>query len=209
MASGDHCPLPTACRIDIRHVHQFKSHLVPRARSNLLLSASLGHTCYLELARGFTYTLHVAPLAMGARVLYLWPLKDHSCPSSIFAPSWQGWVGHLLHAGERPGSPRCPLSFVYSTWSAIKTHVHVKIVPAVEVYTVAEMLVRHSILIRPSSTYVRVTRCLRPTYEVPVAKNPLECPTRAVGWCGHAAYAAHPLASVRHRSWRVTGWNSC
>jgi hypothetical protein len=33
-----------------------------------------------------------------------------------------------------------------------------------------------------------------------VAKNPLECPTRAVGWCGHAADAAGPLASVRHRS---------
>ncbi len=28
----------------------------------------------------------------------------------------------------------------------------------------------------------------------------VECPTQAVGWCGHAAYAAHPLASVRHRS---------
>jgi hypothetical protein len=27
-------------------------------------------------------------------------------------------------------------------------------------------------------------------------KNPLECPTQAVEWCGHAAYAAHPLASV-------------
>jgi hypothetical protein len=37
-----------------------------------------------------------------------------------------------------------------------------------------------------------------------MAKNPLECPTRAVEWCGHAAYAAHPLASVRHRSWLVT-----
>ncbi len=80
-------------------------------------------------------------------------------------------VGHLLHAGERPGSPRCPLSIVYSTWSAIKTHVNVIIVPADEVCTVAEMLVRHSILIRPSSTYVRVTCCLRPTYEVPMAKK--------------------------------------
>jgi hypothetical protein len=38
-----------------------------------------------------------------------------------------------------------------------------------------------------------------------MAKNPLECPTRAVEWCGHTAYAAHPLASVRHRSWLVTG----
>jgi hypothetical protein len=142
---------------------------------------------------------------MGARVLYLWSLKDHSCPSSLLSQcTYLARVGHLLHAGERPGSPRCPLSFVYSTWSAIKTHVNVKIVPAVEVCIVAEMLVRHSILIRPSSTYVRVTCCLRPTYEVPMARNPLECPTRAVGWCGHAAYAAHPLASVRHRSWRVT-----
>jgi hypothetical protein len=32
----------------------------PRARS-LLLSDPLGHTCYLELARGLTYTLHVSP----------------------------------------------------------------------------------------------------------------------------------------------------
>ncbi len=115
-------------------------------------------------------------------------------------------AGRLLHTGELPGSPRCPLSVVYSTWFAIKTHVNVIIVPAVEACTVAEMLVRHSVLIRPSSTYVRVTCCLRPSYEVPMAKSPLECPTPAVGWCGHAAYAAHPLASVRHRSWRVTEW---
>jgi hypothetical protein len=31
-------------------------------------------------------------------------------------------------------------------------------------------------------------------------KNPLKCPTQAVGWYEHAADAAHPLASVRHRS---------
>jgi hypothetical protein len=76
----------------------------------------------------------------------------------------------------------------------------VVIVPAVEDHSVAKKLIRHHVLIRPSSTYVRVTCCLRPTYEVLKAKNPLECPTPAVGWCGHAAYAAHPLASVRHRS---------
>jgi hypothetical protein len=76
----------------------------------------------------------------------------------------------------------------------------VVIVPAVEDRSVAKKLVRHHVLIRPSSTYVRVTCCLRPTYEVLKAKNPLECPTPAVGWCGHAADAAHPLASVRHRS---------
>ncbi len=74
------------------------------------------------------------------------------------------------------------------------------IVPAVKDRSVAKKLVRHHVLIHPSSTYVRVTCCLRPMYEVLKAKNPLECPTPAVGWCGHAADAAHPLASVRHRS---------
>jgi hypothetical protein len=62
------------------------------------------------------------------------------------------------------------------------------------------MLVRHSVLIRPSSTYVRVTCCLRPSYEVLMVKIPLECPTGAVGWCEHPAEEALPLASVRHRS---------
>ncbi len=50
--------------------------------------------------------------------------------------------------------------------------------------------------VKPSSS--------RPTCSPKLRKNPLECPTQAVGWCGHAAYAAHPLASVRHRSWLVT-----
>jgi hypothetical protein len=76
----------------------------------------------------------------------------------------------------------------------------VVIVPAVKDRSVDMKLVRHHLLIRPSSTYVRVTCCLCPSYEVLKAKNPLECPTPAVGWCEHAADAAHPLASIRHRS---------
>jgi hypothetical protein len=67
------------------------------------------------------------------------------------------------------------------------------------------MLVRHSELNCPRTCSVRSKpSSYRPTCSPKWRKNPLECPTRAVEWCGHAAYAAHPLASVRHRSWLVT-----
>jgi hypothetical protein len=36
-----------------------------------------------------------------------------------------------------------------------------------------------------------------------MAENPLEGPTPVGGWCEHAADAAHPLASLRHRSCRL------
>jgi hypothetical protein len=147
----------------------------------------------------------LAPLAIGARVLFPWSLKDHPCPSSILSRyilSWQGQDIFSMLVNFR-GRHVVLLSIVSSTWFAIKTHVNVIIVPAIEARPVAKMLVCHSVLIRPSSTYVPVTCCLCPTYEVLMAKIPLECPTRAVRWCEHAADAAHPLASVHRRSWRV------
>jgi hypothetical protein len=175
MAGGDHCPQQTACRIisatyNSSSLILFHIHIV---LSKLLLSASLGHTCYLELARGTTYTLHVSPPCDGdPRAI---PVVLKGPPMSFFnlvsIHLKLARVGHLLHAGELPGSPRCPVSVVYSMWFAIKTHVNVITVPAVEACTVAEMLVCRSILIRPSSTCMRVTCCLRPTYEVPMAKK--------------------------------------
>jgi hypothetical protein len=163
--------------------------------------------CVLSRAstwHGITYTLHVSPPRDGGpratSVVLKGPLMSFFNLVSVHLKLARVRVGHLLHAGERPGPPRCPLSVVLLHVIRHKDPRYVVIVPAVEICTVGEMLVRHSILIRPSSTYVRVTCCPRLTYEVPMAKNPLECPTRAVGWCGHAAYAAHPLASVRHRS---------
>ncbi len=102
---------------------------------------------------------------------------------------------HLLNAGELLGSHIVLLSDVSSTWFAIKIHINIIIVPAVEARPVIKMLVRHSVLI-----------CPRATYEVKMVVDPLEYPTQAVGCCEHAADAGHPLASVHHRSWRVTEW---
>jgi hypothetical protein len=130
----DHCPLQSAYWLKILHVQQFCSHL-PRPRSPQVPSwccpASLGHMCYLEVAGGFTYTLHVSPPRDGACVLSPWALKDHPCPS--FISRWhlllrlkRAW--HLLHAGELLGSPRYLLSVASSTWFVIKIHVHVNTV---------------------------------------------------------------------------------
>jgi hypothetical protein len=74
----------------------------------------LGQTCYLELAQGFTYTLHVKPPPDGSQRAIPEALKDLPCPSYILSrhiccSSWKG-VSHLLHAGELPGSPHCPLA---------------------------------------------------------------------------------------------------
>jgi hypothetical protein len=60
----DHCPLQSACRLNIRHVQQFNSQLLPRPHIPTSQAASihsLSHTCYLELARGLSSTLHVGP----------------------------------------------------------------------------------------------------------------------------------------------------
>jgi|LakMenE18May11ns_1017448.scaffolds.fasta_scaffold9655040_2 hypothetical protein len=86
--------------MSFRHVQQFKYHLLPRARSKssrpkLLLSDSLGHTCYLELARGTTYTLHVSPPRDGGPravpvVLKGPPMSFYHLVSYIL--SWQGQV---------------------------------------------------------------------------------------------------------------------
>jgi hypothetical protein len=39
----------------------FHVHVVLTSSAAVVHPASLGHTCYLELAHGFTYTLHVSP----------------------------------------------------------------------------------------------------------------------------------------------------
>ncbi len=82
--------------------------------SKLLLSASLGHTCYLELARGITYTLHISPPRDGD--LRAIPVVLKGPPMSFFnlvsIHLKLARVGHLFHAGELPGSQRCPLSVV-------------------------------------------------------------------------------------------------
>ncbi len=105
----------TISMLDHCHVQQFYS-LFPSPRSLHVLScfhhASLGQTCYLELSRGFTYTLHISPLAMGARVLFPRSLKDPPCPSCILSQRicCLGWKRvSLLHTGELPGLSRCPL----------------------------------------------------------------------------------------------------
>ncbi len=75
----------------------------------LMLVSLLGPTCYLELARGFTYTLHVSPPRDGGPTCwFLVPLKGlprrplamsrHIC--CLSCPK----VRLLLHAGELPGS---------------------------------------------------------------------------------------------------------
>jgi hypothetical protein len=118
MAGGDHCPLPTACRINIRHVQQFKSHLIPRTRRLLQADAVLIPRPYV-LSRastwhGITYTLHVSPPRDGGPraipVVLKGPLMSFFNLVSVHLKLAR--VGHLLHAGERPGPPRCPLSVV-------------------------------------------------------------------------------------------------
>ncbi len=47
----------------------------------LMLVSLLGPTCYLELARGSTYTLHVSPPRDGVHVLVLVPFKGLPRPS--------------------------------------------------------------------------------------------------------------------------------
>jgi hypothetical protein len=48
----------------IFHVHRTRSLLV------LMLVSLPGPMCYLELARGFTYTLHISPPRDGAHAWY-------------------------------------------------------------------------------------------------------------------------------------------
>jgi hypothetical protein len=86
-----------------------------------------------------------------------------------------------------------------------------KLVPKSQNFIIT-MLIHHSILSRPrvKKLILRLVPspfkdgCPRHCHVVKMALNPLECPTRAVGWCEHAADAAHSLASVRHCSWQVT-----
>ncbi len=61
--------------------------------------------------------------------------------------------------------------FLHVLHHAIRTHVKVVVVPAVDNHSISKKLVRHHVLIRPSSTYMSVTCCLRPTYEVLMAKK--------------------------------------
>jgi hypothetical protein len=81
------------------------------SQAELLLSASLGDMYYLELACGITYTLHVSPPRDGGpRAI---PVVLKGPPMSFFhhvsIHLKLTRAGHLLHAGELPGSPRCPL----------------------------------------------------------------------------------------------------
>jgi hypothetical protein len=83
----------------------------------------------------------------------------------------------------------------------MKTHVDTIIVPTDEDRPEFALFVRHSLPIRPRMCSVLLSNRLRLVARIAnMVKNPLECPTRAVGWCEHAADAAHPLASVRNRS---------
>ncbi len=95
---------------------------------------------------------------MGARVLLPWSLKDHPRPSSILSRyiccfGWQGQDICSTLVNFR-GRHVVLLSVVSSMWIAIKTHVNIIIVPAVEARPVVKMLVLHSVLIRPQACNV-------------------------------------------------------
>ncbi len=69
--------------------------------------------CYVELARGFAYTLHINPPRNGGQRAVPEVLKGPSMSFLHLVPTHlllklEG-VGHILHAGGLPGSPRCPL----------------------------------------------------------------------------------------------------
>ncbi len=73
----------------------------------------LGQTCYLKLARGFAYTLHVNPPRDGGQravpeVLKGPSMSFYNLVSTHLLLKLEG-VGHLLHAGGLLGSPCCPL----------------------------------------------------------------------------------------------------
>jgi hypothetical protein len=89
----NHCPLQSTCWIlamfnsSIRFSPHCPHILHVLSRSRL---ASLGQTCYLELARGSTYTLHVSPPRNGGR---------HAVPEVLKGPSMSFLhlvLGHLL-----------------------------------------------------------------------------------------------------------------
>jgi hypothetical protein len=75
--------------------------------------APLSHTCYLELARGYTNTLHISPPRDGGLSAIPEVLKKphksflHVSVLLLFKLE-RGW--HLLHTGELPESPCCPLN---------------------------------------------------------------------------------------------------
>ncbi len=97
----------------------------------------------------------LAPLAMGAHVLFPRSLKDHPCSSSILSRyicclSWKGQDIFSMLVNFRGRL----LSVVSSTWFAIKTHINIIIIPAVLARLVVKMLVRHSVLIRPRACNV-------------------------------------------------------
>jgi hypothetical protein len=57
----DHCPLQSACWI----IATYNSSVLFLHVHAVFTSPLLGQTCYLELARGFTYTLHANPPCNG------------------------------------------------------------------------------------------------------------------------------------------------
>jgi hypothetical protein len=122
-------------------------------------SRSLSQTCYLELARGFIYTLHVSPHCDGAHVLIPEALKGPptfflQCLNSFVCLSWPK-VRLVLHASDFRGRHVFLLSVISSTWIAIETHE--TLVNAIAVFEVEKF---HSFYARPSfcadlSTYVQ------------------------------------------------------
>ncbi len=147
----DHCPLQSVCATYNSSILTFHVHVVFTSRAVVHL-ASLGHTCYLELARGFTYTLHVSSPRGGPRAI---PevLEYPPCPSYILSRhicclSWKR-VRHLLHAGDFPGLPRFPLVGCLLHVIYQKDPHNTVIIPAVEDHPEVAMLVHHSVLICP------------------------------------------------------------
>jgi hypothetical protein len=77
-------------------------------------------------------------------------------------------VSYLLHAGELPGSSRCPLVRRLLHMICLKDPRYTVIVLPVEDRPEVAVLVHHSVLIRPR--HVGVTCCcLCPTFEVKMA----------------------------------------
>ncbi len=176
----------------------------------------LSPTCYLKLACGPAYTGTLAPpLAMGGPRTLLEVLKG-PCKSFYYIV-----LLLLLLSWKRADSPPrwwtsgvATLSFTISSstwfatsylsccWSSSRSQSQ-NGDSRPSFHTVSFTLMCSSLF----SSQHRL-RKLSPSLSCSqmAKKNPLECPTRAVRWCGHADDAAYPLASVCHRSWRVTDY---
>jgi hypothetical protein len=101
-----YCPLQSTCWVITTYnssILIFHIHIVFTSCAVVHL-ASLGQTCYLELARGFTYTLHVSHHSRWGPACYLEVLKGPPCPSYILSRHIcclsLKRVRHLLHTGE-------------------------------------------------------------------------------------------------------------